>query len=402
MLDFLTDDVRRDPWPLYAQMRAASPLFRVPPNGPWMIFDHAGVRRALDDHENFSSGASPSGATDHPLPWMIFYDPPRHTKLRALVSRAFTPRSIAALEPRIAAISGDLLDAAVERATCDGRGEFDLVADYAAPLPMMVIAEMLGIPSSEREKFKRWSDTLLGLSETISGDAQAGARAGVNYLDVTEEMEAYLIDVLSTFRSAPKDNLLHGLALAEVDGQRLTHQEILGFFQLLLLAGSETTINLIGNCVICLLDHPAQLARLRERPDLVPSAIEEVLRFRSPLQAVFRATRRDVDMHGQVIPAGKLVLPIIGSANRDAAVFAEPDRFDIARDPNPHVAFGHGIHFCLGAALARLEAKVALPELLGRLKTLERASDDPWPPRGAFHVHGPARLALRIEHASRG
>jgi cytochrome P450 len=392
MLDFLTDDVRRDPWPLYAQMRAASPVFRVPPDGPWMIFDYAGVRRALDDHEHFSSGASPSGATDHPLPWMIFYDPPRHTKLRALVSRAFTPRSIAMLEPRIAAISRELLDAVISR----GAGEFDLVADYAAPLPMMVIAEMLGIPSSEREKFKRWSDTILGLSETISGDAQAGAKAGAKYLDVTEEMEAYLIDVLATFRSAPKDNLLHRLALAEVDGQRLTHKEILGFFQLLLLAGSETTINLIGNCVICLLDHPGQLARLRERMDLVPSAIEEVLRFRSPLQAVFRATRREVEMHGQVIPAGKLVLPIIGSANRDEAVFAEPDRFDIARDPNPHVAFGHGIHFCLGAALARLEAKVALPDLLGRLKTLERASAEPWPPRGAFHVHGPARLALRV------
>ena len=395
MLDFLTDDVRRDPWPLYAQMRRASPLLRVGPDGPWMVFDHANVRRALDDHDSFTSAASPRGATDHPLPWLIFFDPPRHTKLRALVSRAFTPRSIAALEPRIAAISRELLDAALDGARRGGNGKFDLVADYAAPLPMMVIAEMLGIPPGERDKFKRWSDTILGLSETISGDAQAGARAGVNYLDVTEEMAAYLIDVLANFRSAPKDNLLHRLALAEVDGQRLTHEEILGFFQLLLLAGSETTINLIANCVVCLLDHPGQLARLRARMDLVPSAIEEVLRFRSPLQAVFRATRRDVEMHGQVIPAGKLVLPIVGSANRDDAVFAAPDNFDITRDPNPHVAFGHGIHFCLGAALARLEAKVALPDLLRRLPTLERADADPWPPRGAFHVHGPARLALR-------
>jgi cytochrome P450 len=394
MLDFLTDDVRRDPYPLYAQMRAASPLIRVPPDGPWMIFDHAGVRRALDDHDNFSSGASPSGATDHPLPWLIFFDPPRHTKLRALVSRAFTPRSVAALEPRVAAISRELLDAALARAADDGI--FDLVADYAAPLPMMVIAEMLGIPSADRLRFKRWSDAILGLSETISGDPQAGARAGANYLDVTEEMEAYLVDVLATFRSAPKDNLLHRLALAEVDGERLTHEQILGFFQLLLLAGSETTINLIANSVICLLDHPDQLALLRGRPELMPRAIEEVLRFRSPLQAVFRATRRRVEMHGQVIPAGKLVLPIIGSANRDAAVFPDADRFDTTRDPNPHVAFGHGIHFCLGAALARLEANVALPDLLRRLPNLARATDDPWPPRQAFHVHGPARLLIRV------
>jgi cytochrome P450 len=361
-----------------------------------LVFDYASARRVLDDPETFSSSASPTGATDHPLPWMIFYDPPRHTKLRNLVSRAFTPRSIAALEPRIAELSRELLDAAMSRG--GGGGEMDLIADYAAPLPIMVIAEMLGIPPAERARFRRWSDAILGLSETISGGPADGAKAGAQYMQTTEEMENYLIDILREFRTAPKDNLLNRLALAEVDGERLTHREILGFFQLLLLAGSETTINLIANAILCLLEHPDQLARLRADMDLLPRAIEEVLRYRSPLQAVFRATRREVEMHGQIIPAGKLVLPMIGSANRDAAVFGpDADRFDIARDPNPHIAFGHGNHFCLGAALARLEARVALTDLLGRLTGLRRANDEPWQPRNAFHVHGPARLPLRFE-----
>ena len=397
MIDFLTDEVRRDPFALYAQMRASSPLVRVP-GGPWLIFDYAGVRRALEDHEHFSNSASPAGATENPLPWMIFQDPPRHTKLRGLVSRAFTPRTIATLEPRIRAVSRELLDAAVARATAaGGRGAFDLIADYAGPLPVMVIAEMLGIPPGERARFKAWSGAMVALSETIAGGPAEAARAGAAYLAATAEMEEYLVEVLRTFRTAPKDDLLHRLASAEVDGERLGHAEILGFFQLLLLAGSETTINLIGNAVLCLLEHPAALAAVRADAALLPGAIEEVLRYRSPLQAVFRATRRDVAMHGQVIPAGQLVLPIIGSANRDASVFgADAERFEIAREPNPHLAFGHGIHFCLGAALARLEARVALTDLLARLPNLARADDAPWEVCKSFHVHGPARLEVRF------
>ena len=395
MFDFLTDDVRREPWAVYAQMRAASPVLKAPPNGPWLVFDYAGVRRALEVVEDFSSAAGPGGATEKTLPWMIFYDPPRHTKLRALVSRAFTPRSISALEPRIAELSRQLLVACLSRGA--GGREVDLVADYAAPLPVMVIAEMLGIPPADREKFRRWSDAMLGLSETIFGDAAAGARAGAAFLAAHGEMEEYLVSVLANFRSAPQDNLLHRLAVAEVDGQRLSHEEILGFFQLLLLAGSETTINLISNAVLCFSENPEQLALLRARPELLPSAIEEVLRYRSPLQAVFRATRRDVELHGQTIPRGKLVLAVIGSANRDEKIFPDADRFDITRDPNPHVAFGHGIHFCLGAALARLEAKVALTDLLlDRRFNLSRVDETPWPPRKAFHLHGPERLPVRL------
>ena len=191
--------------------------------------------------------------------------------------------------------------------------------------------------------------------------------------------------------------MLTKLCEAEVDGDHLTEQEILGFFQLLLIAGSETTTNLLNNAILCLIEHPDQFARLRATPALMPSAIEEVLRYRSPVQWMFRATQRDVEVDGQTIPAGKLVLPIIGSANRDPQQFRDAGRFDIARDPNPHIAFGHGIHFCLGAPLSRLEARIALPDLLERLKGLELASHEPWEPRKALHVHGPARLPIRFE-----
>jgi cytochrome P450 len=191
------------------------------------------------------------------------------------------------------------------------------------------------------------------------------------------------------------------LVHAEVDGEHLTEPEILGFFQLLLIAGSETTTNLLNNAILCLIENPDQLARLRSMPDLLPSTIEEVLRYRSPVQWMFRATRREVEIHGQTIPAGKLVLPIIGAANRDPRQFPDAGRFDTARDPNPHIAFGHGIHFCLGAALSRLEARIALPDLLERLKGLELAIREPWEPRKALHVHGPARLPIRFEPGRR-
>jgi cytochrome P450 len=190
--------------------------------------------------------------------------------------------------------------------------------------------------------------------------------------------------------------LLTRLTEAEVDGERLTAEEILGFFQLLLLAGQETTTNLITNAVLCLVEHPDQLARLRAAPELLPSAIEEVLRYRSPFQWFYRVTRRDAEVHGQTIPAGKLVLVGVGAANRDPKQFRDAGRFDITRDPNPHLGFGHGIHFCLGAPLARLEARVALTDILGRLEGLALANDEPWEPRPALHVHGPTRLPVRF------
>ena len=198
-------------------------------------------------------------------------------------------------------------------------------------------------------------------------------------------------------RAKPIDDLLSRLVEAEVDGERLTDDEILGFFQLLLLAGSETTTNLINNAMLSFIEHPDQYARLQSTPDLIPSAIEEVLRYRSPVQAVFRKTTRTVALHGQTIPEGSLVLPMIGSANRDPKLFAEPDRFDVTREPNPHIAFGHGPHFCLGAPLARLEARIALQDLLARLDNVRLASEEPWEPREALHVYGPSCLPIVFE-----
>ncbi len=382
MIDLSSDEFRRDPYPAYDQLRAAAPVYQDPRSGLRLVLDYDGVRRVLSDPEVFSSRYGPD--------WLIFADPPRHTKLRALISKAFTPRSVAALEPRIRDLSRSLLDRVA------GRGEMDLVADFAAPLPMLVIAEMLGIPAADRPRFQRWADAILAMSYTIGGPAEMARAATEGFAAVTGEMAGYLQRLLGERRSQPRDDLLTRLAAAEVDGERLTPAEILGFFQLLLLAGSETTTNLISNAVLCLAEHPAQRARLRADPGLLPSAIEEVLRYRAPLQWMYRVTRREVDLRGTTVPAGAMVLAVIGSANRDPAAFPDPGRFDITRDPNHHLAFGHGAHFCLGAPLARLEARVALADLLARLDGLEPATAAPWEPRPGLHVHGPARLPVRF------
>jgi cytochrome P450 len=382
-MDLFSDAMRRDPYPAYDHLRSTSPVFHVPAFRAWLVFDYEGVKRVTGDHDVFSS------AVPGPENWFFFTDPPRHTRLRALIVRAFTPRSVADLEPRIRRLSRELLDRAV------GRGEMDLVADYAIPLPMRVIAEMLGLPPEDWPRYKRWSDETLKISYSLfRGPAEAQVMS--DFRAATAEMRAYLPGLLAERRSAPRDDLLSRLATAEVGGERLTDEEILGFFQPLLVGGQETTANLITNAVLCLLANPDQLARLRSSPDLLPGAIEEVLRYRSPLQWVMRTPKRDVELHGTTIPEGQLILPVIGSANRDPRQFPEPDRFDITRDPNPHVAFGQGIHVCLGATLARMEARIALTDILGRLTNLELAIDQPWEPRKALNVHGPARLPIRF------
>jgi cytochrome P450 len=391
-MNLVSHELRRNPFPVYEQIRSASPVLRDPASGAWMLFDYAGVKRALHDHDAFSSSMEFAGRQSPA--WFIFFDPTRHTKLRGLIMRAFTPRSIASLEPFIRDLSRELIDQTIER------GQMDLAEDYAIPLPMIVIAEMLGIEASDRSRFTRWSEAILNLSYDVSGGEEA-VKAGMEFAAVTAEMSAYLGSLLAERRAAPRDDLLTRLAHAEVDGERLTEEEILGFFQLLLVAGTETTTNLLSNAILCFIEHPAELARLQATPALLPLAIEEILRYRSPVQWLFRTTRHDVEVHGQVIPAGNLVLPMIGAANRDPQQFRDPGRFDIAREPNQHIAFGHGIHFCLGAPLARLEARIALADLLQRVKRFELASAEPWEPRKALHVHGPARLPIRFEPGRR-
>jgi cytochrome P450 len=384
MTDFFSEEMRRNPYPVYERMLADSPLLHVPPPfNAWLVFDYESVKSLLGDHQRFSS------RVPGPRNWFIFTDPPVHSRQRALISKAFTPRVVSGLAPRIAELSARLLDEAIER------GEMDLATDFAVPLPMRVIAELIGIPPADWAKYRRWSDQVLKLSFTRSGGPEA-ERSMTEFITATEEMGAYLADLVAQRRADPKDDLLSRLVAAEVDGQRLSPEELLGFFQLLLVGGQETTANLINNAVLCLLENPDQLRRLRDEPGLLPSAIEEVLRYRSPFQWLMRTPRQDVPMHGQVIPAGALVLAMIGAANRDPARFPDAGRFDISRDPNPHLAFGHGAHFCLGSPLARLEASIALRDLLDRLDGLELATADPWPPRQALHIHGPARLPVRF------
>lgn len=388
MVDLFSEENRRNPYPLYAQIRAASPVFHEPASDIWMLYDYDSVRRALTDPETFSSEVSlPPSRT---YEWLVFADPPRHSKLRGLILRAFTPRAVAALEPRIRELSAQLLGRPA------ARGQIELCSEYSVPLPLMVIAEMLGAPHADLPRFRHWSDVILELSYTLGVPPQRADKAVLAFTAVSDEMAEYVDALLEQRRKDPQDDLLSRLAAAEMDGQRLTNREILGFFQLLLVAGHETTTNLINNAVLCFLEHPEQLARVRQQPALLESAIEEVLRFRSPVQAMFRVTRQAVELRGQTIPAGRLVMPWIGSANRDPAQFAEPEQFDVTRTPNTHIAFGHGIHFCLGAALSRLEARVALGDILQRLPDPAFAEGPNWEPRAALHVHGPARLLLRF------
>jgi cytochrome P450 len=386
MMHLFSDDMRRNPYPVYDQLRSTCPVLPVPEFHAYLIFDHEGVRRALADHETFSN------RVPGPENWFIFMDPPRHMRLRALITKAFTPRSVANLEPRIRELSRGLLDQVIER------GEIDLVTDYAIPLPMRVIAEMLGIPTEDLTQYQRWSDQTLELSYSLfRGNDEV--QAVQEFRAAAAEIRAYLPRLLAQRRQEPRDDLLTRLVQAEVDGERLTEEEACAFFQILLVAGQETTTHLITNAMVCLLEHPDELARLRANLDLLPSTIEEVLRYRAPLQWVMRAPRHDVTMHGVTIPAGRLILPVIGSANRDPRVFPEANRFDITRNPNPHLAFGQGLHICLGAPLARLEARIALTDLLERLPDLRLASADPLPPRQALNAHGPAHLPICFQPA---
>ncbi len=385
MSNLFSDECRRDPFGTYAQLRSASPVLRVPPPfDAWIIFDYQGVKRVLNDHEAFSS------AVPAPPNWFIFSDPPQHTKLRVLVSRAFTPRVVENLEARTLAIARALLDARLRA------GEMDMAKDYAVPLAMTVIAELIGIPAEDGERFRGWSDTILTLTYTRSGGPDA-EKAAADFRAVSEEMRDYLAGMIADRRANPREDLITRLVLAEVDGERLSHDEILGFMQLLIVAGQETTANLVDNAILCFIEYPLQLQRLRDFPVLLPSAIEEVLRFRSPVQWMMRAPKRDVTLGGQTIPAASLVLPMIGAANRDPNMFDDPDRFDVTRNPNPHIAFGHGIHSCIGAALSRMEARIALTEFLERTESFALASDEPWEPRRALHVHGPSRLPIRLQ-----
>jgi cytochrome P450 len=320
---------------------------------------------------------------------MLGQDPPEHDRLRALVNQAFTPRIIRRLEPRMYEIANQLFDRALEH------GEVDFVEALTYPLPVIVIAEIIGIPAEDREQFKHWSDTAvadLGAGLFVPPTPDQLQRIG----KLLDEMGAYFSALADERRRQPREDLLTGLVHAEVEGSKLTHEEMLRMLVLILVAGNETTTTLIGNIVLELLAHPDALAQLRAEPALAASAIEEVLRYSSPVQLDPRCATRDVELHGEPIEKNQIVVNWIGSANHDEAVFPDSERFDITRSENRHLAFGFGTHYCLGANLARLEGQVALRTLLSRTRSFERASDAPPPLHPSIVFRGVTALPLRL------
>lgn len=381
MTDLFSESARRNPYPIYAKLREQSPVLYDSHTDCWMVFDYDSVKRVLSDHVIFSS--SLHTATRSSPPWLVFTDPPLHTKLRTLIGRFFTPRAIAAFEARLKDVSKELLDRIDHH-------EFDLVDHYAAPFPMTAIAELIGIPAHDRERYKRWSEAIMGLSYAITG-GEAAERAGLEYVSVSAEMREYLAHLMQQRKDQPREDLLTSLSQATVDYEALSLDDILGFFQLLISAGQETTGNLIANAVLCLTEHPEVQEWVRADPTRIAPFIDEVLRYRSPVQLMFRATRSSVVLGNKTIPERSLVLPMIGSANRDPKNFEDPNVFVVGRNPHQHLAFGVGIHFCLGSVLAKLEATIALNDLLRRYREI-KLSPKGWEPHRALHILGPSHL----------
>ncbi|MET7427081.1 cytochrome P450 [Dactylosporangium sp. NPDC005555] len=367
----------------------------------WAVLGHPEAAAVLADPATFSSDLGDLLPRQEDLDLFqrgnfVRMDPPRHDKLRRLVSQAFTPKVVAGLAPRIAEVTSELLDARA------GERRFDLIDDLAYPLPVIVIAELLGIPASDRPVFRRWADGLFDRSNA-GPDESLIRMMDDDALDalapVMHEMNAYLLAHIRSRRASPADDLTSRLVVAEVDGERLTDEEIVGFVGLLLLAGHITTTATLGNTVLCFDAHPDAAAEVRADPALLPAAIEEVLRLRTPFPRLARRTTAAVTIGGAAIPAGAVVVPWLAAANRDERVFAEPDRFDAHRSPNPHLTFGHGIHFCVGAPLARLETKIAMGILFDRYRDVTVDAGAPVAFRNPWVMISPTELPLAVSPA---
>lgn len=363
-----------DPYPMYHRLRTEDPVHHSP-LGFWVLTRYDDVVAALRDPRLAKEAIASFVAARFgaPVPAlglsMLDRDPPDHTRLRGLVSKAFTPRVVEGLRPRIQQIVDGLLDGV------GARRSMDLIEEFAYPIPVIVICEMLGVPVEDQERFKGWSlDIARGLDLLWLGpDSEVGRRS----IAARQALADYFRGLIAQRRAAPRNDLLSGLIAAEEAGDKLNEMELLATCILLLIAGHETTVNLIGNGTLALLRHRDQLERLRREPGLIASAVEELLRFDGPVQRTARIPSEDVTFGGRTISKGEMVMPFIGAADRDPEQFPSPDTLDIGRTDNRHLAFGWGIHFCLGAPLARLEGQIAINTLVRRLPKLDLATDQP-------------------------
>ena len=383
-----SDEVLADPYDLYEKLRRKDPVHRMRLIDAWAISSYQDVDTVLRDHARFTNtGLTTDTSARIGSLGMLALDPPDHTRLRALVSRAFTPKSVAALQPRVEQIAEDLLHA------IEGQDRFDLMNAFAIPLPVIVIAQMLGVPTEDLDRFKAWSN-LISLSIEPILDDENIKRARQARL----ELEAYFEDIIAQRRRKPQADLISDLVAAEEAGDRLTHEELVTTLILLLVAGNETTRNLIGNGMLALLSNPEQFQRLHRQPDLLDLAIHEFLRYDPPVQTDRRIALEDVEIRDQRIRAGQSVFSLIGAANRDPAVFSDPNTLDIGRKQTSHLSFGRGIHYCLGASLAVMEAKVAFAALLKRFASIQLNAEPVR--RHQITLRGLSELWVEVERAN--
>jgi cytochrome P450 len=382
--NFTSQEFKRNPHPIFEELRDSQPLFKFAlPNSinAWMVTRYEDVQEILKDNTRFTKDRlavfSPEAALLATPPamqlfnrHMLLTDPPDHSRLRNLVSKAFTPRVIEQLRPRIQQITDELLDAV------QAQGRMELIGDFAFPLPITVIFELLGIPLEDRDRVRVWTNALFN---TPAGFFQSTSSA-----TEIQEFADYLQDLIVQRRAHPTDDMIGRLVQTEEEGDRLSEKELVSMLFLLIVAGHETTVNLIGNGSLALLQHPDQMRLLQEHPEYIESAVEELLRFTSPVMAgTARWCRVDMEFHGQPLHKGDFVFLSLMSANSDPQHFHDPEKLDITREERQHVAFGKGIHFCLGAPLARLEGQIAFSTLLSRLPDLRLAADPeqlPWRP----------------------
>jgi cytochrome P450 len=377
--NLLHPEVRADPYPFYAELRSEDPVHWDESMGFWVLTRYADIASVYGDTrfsraqglwrgferlpEAEQSVAEPVYRTFSRT--MFYADPPYHTRLRGLVNNAFTPTAVEQMRPHIQRIVDGLLGAV------QTKGEMDAIHELAHPLPILVITQMLGLPAEERGRFKQWSDDLFAILGSVPHAPELMERAGRSLAELTN----YLTALSEARRQQPQNDLLSALVGAMEEGERLTQEELIANVTILLSAGHETTSNLIGNGLLALLRNPDQMQKLRDDPELVPSAVEEMMRYDNPVQIAYRSAAEDVEIGGKCVRKGQLVNSILAAGNRDPERFSEPDRFDITRDEGRHLGFGLGIHFCIGAPLVRLEAQIAFSTILRRFRELHLATD---------------------------